>query len=634
MKNVLAQWLSALLIACLLIPAPLALMEADMIEPPPEEVGIELSEADPAPNEPTEAEEPAEDPEPDEAETAEDDALEDQVAESIIEENDVRLESDPVDAELAATSDEPLFKDADRFPDPTFRACLVNFDENGDGHLSDSEIATVKKLDLSSVGIDSLKGIEYFTNLAYLRCERNHLKELDVSNNTELWYLDCSVNYIRNGLDVSKNTKLQTFLCFNNALTDLKLGYNNNLRVLVAWWNSKLKTIDISGCPILLTAEIHLGEHLGEEEFSGESDTYTAFYGIRDRGEKWLVVDKSVKLITEDNTPVIKLTKNQEASLSFGDTVRLDLGGAPVKSYTSSNTSVATVNSSGIVNAYNEGKATITVNLGSSKRKLKLTVDDPTMPKAIKLDPSGTFQQDLYQSFKMKYTLEPKDTAVSEVTWKCSNPKVATMIGSVVIPQKEGTVTITATATRNKKCTAKLTLVIYDSKIPKGIHLDRTGTVPLDVTDDKTLNLTATLEPSTASGFISWNSSAPKIASVENGVVTIHKAGSATITATVDEIRKKAKVKLVIKDMHAPKAVTITQGKKLTIPMGMVARLTAEVIGEEGYAPRSDVTWKSSKPKVVSVDQDGYITALSPGSATITVTAEKKKATIKIKVPK
>jgi uncharacterized protein YjdB len=48
----------------------------------------------------------------------------------------------------------------------------------------------------------------------------------------------------------------------------------------------------------------------------------------------------------------------------------------------------------------------------------------------------------------------------------------------------------------------------------------------------------------------------------------------------------------------------------------------------------SEVTWKSSKSSVVTVEDNGYIEAKKPGSATITASADGSKQTCKITVKK
>ena len=93
------------------------------------------------------------------------------------------------------------------FPDPNFRACVSNFDQNGNGVLSREEIAGVTAIDCAYCEITSLKGIEYFTSLKTLFCSYNQLKTLDLSACTALDVLLCDNNQLT-ALNVSKNTAL------------------------------------------------------------------------------------------------------------------------------------------------------------------------------------------------------------------------------------------------------------------------------------------------------------------------------------------------------------------------------------------------------------------------------------------
>ena len=57
------------------------------------------------------------------------------------------------------------------FPDANFRAYVSeNFDENKDDTLSAKEIANVTTIDCHNMDIESLKGIEHFTELTLLNC--------------------------------------------------------------------------------------------------------------------------------------------------------------------------------------------------------------------------------------------------------------------------------------------------------------------------------------------------------------------------------------------------------------------------------------------------------------------------------
>ena len=135
--------------------------------------------------------------------------------------------------------------DETNFPDDNFRSYISgNLDKDGDGSLSDEEIAAVTNIDVSGKSISSLKGIEWFAALETLHCSGNSLTELDVSNNTTLTTLYCNYNQLP-ALDVSKNTTLTTLYCYSNQLTELDLSNNTDLTYL--WChNNRLTELDVS----------------------------------------------------------------------------------------------------------------------------------------------------------------------------------------------------------------------------------------------------------------------------------------------------------------------------------------------------------------------------------------------------
>ena len=130
------------------------------------------------------------------------------------------------------------------FPDEIFRNWLMEQEYGSDCILTAEEIAAVKTISVYNLGIQSLNGIEYFTALERLYCERNQLTELNLSNNTELWDVSCSYNNLIT-IDVSKNTALGGLFCDNNQLTTLDVSKNSNLTGLSCNSN-QLTTLDVS----------------------------------------------------------------------------------------------------------------------------------------------------------------------------------------------------------------------------------------------------------------------------------------------------------------------------------------------------------------------------------------------------
>ena len=141
----------------------------------------------------------------------------------------------------------------------------------------------------------------------------------------------------------------------------------------------------------------------------------------------------------------------------------------------------------------------------------------------------------------------------------------------------------------------------------------------LTLTEGETGTISYTVEPSDASiKDVTFTSSNPSVVTVdENGVVTAVGPGTAVITITTKDGSFKATVTVTVK----AKAVAVTgvslDKTELTLTSGETATLTATVTPED--AGDKSVTWLTSDAGVASVDENGVVTAGTPGSATITV---------------
>ena len=142
------------------------------------------------------------------------------------------------------------------FDDPTFATySLAHFDANGDGILTESEAQKVKKLtldantDASLTGIESLAGIEYFTELEELACTKCNFASVDLSRNRKLKSLALMYGKLT-ALDLGALSELETLNCNSNALTTLDLTKNPKLKYLYVQAN-ELTALDVSRNPEL-----------------------------------------------------------------------------------------------------------------------------------------------------------------------------------------------------------------------------------------------------------------------------------------------------------------------------------------------------------------------------------------------
>ena len=125
--------------------------------------------------------------------------------------------------ELASPPGSIVVIDETTFPDAGLRDWLArNCKWANDNLLTQKEIEGVTSLDISSSSVSSLKGIEFFFNLTSLKASNCGLKEVDVSKNTELVYMDLDRNQLKS-IDLSKNTKLEQVHLERNLLTSIDL---------------------------------------------------------------------------------------------------------------------------------------------------------------------------------------------------------------------------------------------------------------------------------------------------------------------------------------------------------------------------------------------------------------------------
>ena len=135
----------------------------------------------------------------------------------------------------------------------------------------------------------------------------------------------------------------------------------------------------------------------------------------------------------------------------------------------------------------------------------------------------------------------------------------------------------------------------------------------------ESFTLTATVSPENAKDkSIKWSSSDPNIAKVENGLVTALAKGTCNIIATANDGNFKAQCAVNVLPPSV-KGVQFTESS-IKILNGENYTLTYSILPEN--AENKNVKFSSSAPNIVSVDNNGKVTALKEGTSTITITTE------------
>lgn len=304
--------------------------------------------------------------------------------------------------------------------------------------------------------------------------------------------------------------------------------------------------------------------------------------------------------------------------------------------FTSSHSTVATVDANGNVQAASAGTTTITATAADGKGAYgTITIKVEDMATGVTLSPTSK-ELKVNETAQLAARVLPA-TANQGIKFTSSDETVATVseIG-LVTARKEGTAVITATAAdgseKSASCTIKVGATAVDVPVT-GITLDQPE-ITIEVLKDAK-QLKATVEPANATNKdVVFSSSNTNVAVVSNtGLVTAINNGTATITVTSKE-NPSIMAKCLVK-VGAPVLVTdvTVQPAELNLKTDGTYQLSVSVLPSN--ADERGVTFESSNTAVATVSASGLITAKGPGTATITVTAKDgsgKKATCTVTV--
>lgn len=169
----------------------------------------------------------------------------------------------------------------------------------------------------------------------------------------------------------------------------------------------------------------------------------------------------------------------------------------------------------------------------------------------------------------------------------------------------------------------------YWNKFNKIYGIDADGNIPatgisLNASDkqliaNQTFHLIATIKPDLVTNKdVQWSSGNKNVATVDSvGLVTAIADGTTTITATtIDGTNLSASCLITVSSI--PVAFITLNNTSLTLDLSETYQLTASI--SPSNATNKTIEWKSSNSLVATVSDDGLVTPIIPGNATITAT--------------
>lgn len=342
--------------------------------------------------------------------------------------------------------------------------------------------------------------------------------------------------------------------------------------------------------------------------------------------------------ITVTTVPVASVVVSPaSANVAVGGTQQLtattlDANGSPLTGRTitwaSNATAVATVSGSGLVSGVAAGSATITATSEGKSGTSAITVNPAPVASVTVAPASATVAVGGAQQLTAT-TLDANGNPLTgrTITWTTNASAVATVdANGLVTGVAAGSATITATSEGKSGSSAitVLTPVASVSVSPASATVSVGSTVQLSATA-----LDGNGAP-VAGWPVSWASGNPAVATVSaSGFVTAVGGGSVTITATSGGKSGTSAITVPV-----PVASVTVSPASATVAVGSTVQLTATP-RDAGGNPLTGrtITWASSAVGVATVDANGLVTAVGPGSATITASSEGKSGTSTITVP-
>ena len=360
------------------------------------------------------------------------------------------------------------------------------------------------------------------------------------------------------------------------------------------------------------TLDESLAESLGESVKYAPTITTTTLTGGR-VGESY-----SASLGADGTAPI---TWDLAEGSSLPDGLSLNSDGTITGTPTTAGTSTFTVKAE---NDYGNDSTqfTLTIEAAANVPVDRVALSPSTLN--LKEDETGT----------LTATVEPSNATNKNVTWESSNTSVATVDATgEVTAIGAGTATITVTTEDgNKTATCAVTVTAATVSVT-GVTLSQNEAHLYYNRTPNTLTLTATVAPDNATDkTVTWTSSNPSVATVENGVVTAVACGTAVITATAADGSGASASCTVTVSSYLPPAnpnyritVEATQGGTVTAdPTAAKAGTTVTLtpVPDRGYQVGTvAVTDRFGDPVAVTENADGTYTFTMPnGQVTVTVT--------------
>ena len=414
--------------------------------------------------------------------------------------------------------------------------------------------------------------------------------------------------YLKN---IGKNAEL--------SVTAQNITYTENETIILSYNNTATgkvnitlksknynKTIQNDINETILITDLPAGEYNVTVEYNGDEIFYNATANTS------FIVEKLTTEITTNTT--MNLFVDAESKINY--TIKpADAVGNIV--FSSNDTNIVMVDSTGNIKAKSKGSATITVHFSGSEN---YTSSNANITVTVNLNNASVTAENMTlnvgENATIEYTTNPEGL---NVTFMSDNSGIVSVNEQgIVTALKVGTANITVTVGDDKKYTINSTTITITVTLNNASVTAKDMT--LNVGENSTIEYTTTPADLNVS-FVPDDSGVVKVN--ESGIVTALKEGTANITITVGDDKKYTINSTII-------TVTVTLNKANITAKDMTLNVGENSTIEYTTTPADlNVSFVPDDSGIVKVSDNGTVTALKEGTANITITVgDGKKYTI------
>lgn len=328
--------------------------------------------------------------------------------------------------------------------------------------------------------------------------------------------------------------------------------------------------------------------------------------------------------------PVTIVVENNNIEISVGSSYKIEasvLGVSnPSLSFSSSDTSICTVDAQGNVTGINTGEARVIISYTDindangkiySEECIVIVKDgDSSIDLTSLTFPDGKLELPVGYSYTLIKNATPSNGYINKIEYSVGDPSIISVSDTGVVKGlKEGSTTVSFKANDRFSDTMKVTVTKTGNKTlflvpPTSASFAKSS---YNIEKGSSMELVVDTRPTYSfNDEFNWSTSNSNVATVKDGKVTANGTGEATITVTYNNIT--ASTKIIVGSSSVKPTSIKTGDTAYTLKIGETHNLNAKLSPSNASG---GITYRSYNTGVVTIDQNGKMTGISEGSATV-----------------